>query len=213
MDHAAPRHAGRKKIVNARLFAIALLCCAGPAAGADLGRFFFTPTQRTALDSVRKQHLRGDAAPEERKTAPVAQNVSVNGVVRRSDGRSTVWLNDRPVSGHLKDGINATPSQTDNRVKLTVPGSDRSIDLKVGQTVEIVSGTIAEGYARRAVPTRPAANAASGNQNTSPDAEKAAAPPASPPARSDAASPIRATRARAREMQDDARNDGGGERK
>ena len=162
-----------------RLTAIALLFCASAATGADLGRLFFTPAQRAALDNARRQNIRIESVSEKVQTPapPLPQNVSVNGVVRRSDGKSTVWLNNRPVTERSAGGINVSTNKNDSRVRLTVPDSDRSVDLKVGQTVEIVSGTIEEGYARR---TTPQTRASRGRRPAS-GAEKVVAPPATPP--------------------------------
>ena len=195
-----------------RWCAFALLLAAGSAMGADLGRLFFTPAQRAALDSARRQSVRGEVAVVAPKppAATPPQNVSVSGLVRRSDGKSTVWLNDRPISEQSAAGINAAPGKTDDRVRLTVPGTDRSVDLKVGQSVEILSGTIEEGYARRTVPPKPVPQAVPPAQSKPPAEEKAAAPPAAAPpapapaAKPDPSSPSRAERARARELQEEA---------
>ena len=147
--------------MTARLAAaIVLMLGAGTVAGADLGRMFFTPAQRATLDNARKQNIRIELGSDNEQAVPVPQNVSVNGVVRRSDGKSTVWLNNRAVTEPHAGGINVSPGKNDSRVRLTVPESGRSVDLKVGQTVEIVSGTIEEGYTRRTTPkpeTTPAA--------------------------------------------------------
>jgi len=166
-----------------RLAAIILMLCAGPLAAADLGRMFFTPAQRDTLDNARKQNIRVEIGSDNEQAAapaPVPRNVSVNGVVRRSDGKSTVWLNNRAVSEPRAAGINVAPGKTDNRVKLSVPESGRSVDLKVGQTVEIVSGAIQEGYARRAT-SEPEAKAVSGGENTPTNVPKVTPPAASRP--------------------------------
>lgn len=154
--------------MNVRLVIIALvLFGAHTASGADLGRMFFTPAQRATLDNARKQNLRieiGTANAE--PAAPVPQNLSVNGVVRRSDGKSTIWLNNRAVTEPQAGGVNVVTGKNDNRVKLTDPESGRSVDLKVGQTVEIVSGTIQENYSRRPLASpeaRPAPGTVSGS--------------------------------------------------
>ena len=145
--------------MTARLVALmVLLAAVGTAAGAEFGRLFFTPEQRAALDNFRKLNVQSGAVviEEDRDRDLVVppsapENVSVNGVVRRSDGRNTVWINNRAVAGREAGGIVVAPGKTDNRVNLTVQQSGRSFDLKVGQTAEILSGTIDEGYARRAV--------------------------------------------------------------
>jgi len=135
---------------------IVLMAGAGTAAGADFGRMFFTPAQRAALDSFRKMNIRGAIAVEVERdqdlvvpsTAP--ERMSVNGIVRRSDGKNSVWINNRAVDAGQPGGVEVAPGKNDNRVKLTAPQSGRSFELKVGQTVEVLSGTIEEGYARRA---------------------------------------------------------------
>ena len=149
--------------MTARLAAlIVLMLGAGTAAGAELGRMFFTPGQRAALDHFRKLNIRtatiGDDDRDKDLVAPSAEpeQVSINGIVRRSDGKSTVWVNRRAVTEQQPAGaaLNITP-QTDNRVRLSVSKSGRGADLKVGQTVDVLSGAIEEGYARRAPLPKP----------------------------------------------------------
>lgn len=184
--------------------AIVLILGAGTVAGADLGRMFFTPAQRATLDSARKQNLRTEIGSDNQQAAPVSQNLSVNGVVRRSDGKSTVWLNNRPVTERQTGGVNVSTTSNDSRVKLTVPERGRSIELKVGQTVEIVSGAIEEGYARRAT-TKTDGKTGSGGENTTTGVAKVTPPVASPPVKSNVTSERRSTRAGDRDTQDDFR--------
>jgi hypothetical protein len=60
-----------------------------------LGRLFLTPVERLAIDQRRQ----GKVAPVERMfvgpTPPPAPRV-VTGIVRRSDGRHTVWVDGEP---------------------------------------------------------------------------------------------------------------------
>lgn len=143
-------------------FALILLTAAGIAPAAELGRLFFTPAQRAALDAARKQNVRVDIGNEDNEPQPQAaapappapRNVSVNGLIQRSDGNSTVWLNNKPITGTAAGGLNIATRKGDTRVNLSVPESGRSTDLKVGQTLEILSGTVEEGYRRR-VPVKP----------------------------------------------------------
>ena len=134
------------------LLLLALLPIAHVCVGAELARMFYTPAQRATLDNARKQNIRveiGNESEQQPAAAPVPQNVSVNGIIRRSDGKNTIWLNNRVVNEQNPGGMNAAIGKSDNRVRLSVPDSGRSVDLKVGQTVEIVSGTIEESYLRR----------------------------------------------------------------
>lgn len=199
--------------MNAKLLGVVLLAAAATASGADLGRMFFTPAQRAVLDNARKQNIRSEVGSDnERQAAPIPQNISVNGLVQRSDGKSTVWLNSRPLSENQASGVNVSTGKNDNRVKLTVPESGRSVDLKVGQTVEVVSGTIEEGYSRRAAP-KPEAKASSDSENTASSVPKVTLPQASQAVKSDPIAQKKAARAAERDLPDDIRLNSGSESK
>lgn len=212
--------------MTARLAAaIVLMLGAGTTAGAELGRLFFTPAQRATLDTMREKNIGKEAVSEKEPAPPLPQNVTLDGVVRRSDGKNTVWLNSRAVTAPKAGGIDVSTGKSDNRVKLTVPESGRSLDLKVGQTAEIVSGTIAESYARRAplpqpetktapdAKVMPDAKAAPGADNTAPGAAKVPSPAASPPVASDGSARNTSRRASERDAEDDSRRRRGSETK
>ena len=159
---------------------LAVLAMANAVSAADLGRMFFTPAQRATLDNARKQNIRveiGNDSEQQATAAPVPQNVSVNGVIRRSDGKNTIWLNNRIVNEQQPGSMNAAVGKADNRVRLNVPDSGRSIDLRVGQTVEIVSGTIEESYLRRPAPKTEVKPAAEGEKTAGDVAKVTPAPP------------------------------------
>jgi len=162
------------------LVAVSLIACT--ASGAELGRLFFAPAQRAALDNARKQNIRiefNDETAEQPAAAPVPQNISVNGMIRRSDGKNTVWINNRPVTDQAGSNWKVSTPKGSDRVHLSVPESGRSVDLKVGQTVEIVSGTVQESYSRRAA--KPDANAAA-PEGAATTSDKGALPAAQGPA-------------------------------
>ncbi len=136
------------------LLAILLMMISGLATAAEIGRMFFTPAQRAVLDAARKQNVRVEIGNEENErpptaptaAAPVPQTVRFNGMIQRSDGKNTVWLNNKPITERSSGGLNISTNRNDTRVKLQVPESGRSMDLKVGQTAEIISGTVEENY-------------------------------------------------------------------
>jgi hypothetical protein len=112
-----------------------------------MGRLFYTPAQRAMLDNARKQNIKIDVESE----TPTLDTISVNGVVKRSDGESIVWINNKPVSNKSPNDIKITPRSGDNsRVILQLPPSGRSVDLRVGQKLDTVSGQIVEGYQQAA---------------------------------------------------------------
>ncbi len=180
------------------------------ATGAELGRMFFTPAQRDTLDNARKQNIRVEIGTDEERpaaaAAPVPHNVSVNGMIRRSDGRNTVWLNNRAISEHQAGGIGAAIGKNDDRVHLRVPESGRNVDLKVGQTVEIVSGTIEENYLRRPGP-KPEPKPPSSPENTGGDVAKVTAPLQGDALKSESPLQRRPARAVDRDARDESRND------
>ena len=128
---------------------------AAPAADAPLGRLFFTPSQRSSLDIARTQRARTTLATEKTEevatATPAPQSITYDGSVRRSDGQSTVWINHRPVSD--KDSASGAvvvgKVRQDGSVSLQMPQSGRSVELKPGQSVELLSGAIEESYARK----------------------------------------------------------------
>jgi len=162
------------------LLLLALLPIAHACVAAELARMFYTPVQRATLDNARKQNIRveiGNESEQQPAAAPVPQNVSVNGIIRRSDGKNTIWLNNRVVNEQNPSGMNAAIGKSDNRVRLSVPDSGRSVDLKVGQTVEIVSGTIEESYLRRPTARAEVKSGAEGEKASSDVAKVTSTPP------------------------------------
>jgi hypothetical protein len=64
---------------------------------AMLGRLFTTAEERARLDQLRRGEGRPDARATAKTTSPTAVKPRiVTGVVSRSDGRNTVWVNGEP---------------------------------------------------------------------------------------------------------------------
>ena len=147
------------------IFALACAACASHAAYAadGLGRLFFAPSQRAQLDAARAQRdRRGVQSTETEQTAPQGPDVvTYSGVVQRNDGKSTVWINGKPITERTRDSdVSVLGVRRDGAVSVAVPQADRSASLKVGQSMEVTSGTIEEPYARRATLYRPPATPA-----------------------------------------------------
>lgn len=163
------------------LAALMALSTPVPAAEQALGRMFFTPAQRASLDIARTQRARTTLATENTEevasAAPVPQTITFDGMVRRSDGKSTVWINNRPVNENEQTGGAAVVGRVrpDGGISLQMPQSGRSVELKVGQSIELLSGTVEEPYARKPPVTAPEPKPAA-----KPAAEAKDAKPASP---------------------------------
>ena len=147
------------------LFLLCFLCSTTTLAADPLGRLFLTPEQRVQLDTARAQRDRRLPITAEAETTPAAPipqgpaTVTYNGVVRRSDGKSTVWINGKPVTerNHMGSAgdVNVTSVRRDGAVSVTIPQADRQASLKVGQSLDVTSGVIEESYRRRATLPRP----------------------------------------------------------
>jgi hypothetical protein len=72
-------------------FAIALLACSAAVPAQELGTLFHSRQEREVLDRIR----RGEPVEQARSAAPLPEPV-VTGFVKRSDGRSTVFIDKRP---------------------------------------------------------------------------------------------------------------------
>jgi hypothetical protein len=83
----------RRRVFPA-LAGVALMALAGTLGAQELGRLFFTPDQRQALDARRKARV-----PDKPAAAAVAApTLRLDGYVQRSSGRSTVWVNGESLS-------------------------------------------------------------------------------------------------------------------
>lgn len=81
----------RKEMTTCRLLLLSLLLCVQGSSWAQqeaLGRLFFTPQQRAELD---RQRLLNPGANSDAVDNETSQ--TFNGEVRRSNGRSTRWIN------------------------------------------------------------------------------------------------------------------------
>lgn len=141
------------------LLPLFLLAVSAQAQAQQLGRLFFTPDQRAVLENLKGK-------PQ--VTAQISETITVNGVVRRAGGKNTVWINgvpyqteDRQAGGVIRAGKPASATS----VLVIVPGSGKSLELKVGQSVEVSSGAVSESPAR----ARSAPKAGEGEPHASPE--------------------------------------------
>jgi hypothetical protein len=98
-----------------------------------LGRLFFMPEQRIALE--RQRH----ASPE--KIAPPEQTtLTLDGVVRRSSGKNTVWVNGVPYADRqTQSGVRVDIVGSDPGRGLVAAGKRPLRSLGVGESIELRS--------------------------------------------------------------------------
>lgn len=129
---------------NPSLVRIALLCLAlaSPQVAAadryDIGRLFMTPAQRAELDAQRKRAPGTEITVATPRPDAVAlrDDIRLNGIVRRSSGPATIWVNGRALDQESADlaGIDVRHGpDASNRVTLSLDDG-RALALKPGQS-------------------------------------------------------------------------------
>jgi hypothetical protein len=162
---------------------LSLTLLAAPASAAEIGRLFFTPEQRASLDVARTKRARTAVATEPTDeapapaAAPAPEVVTYRGMVRSSDGKTTVWINNRALSGKgAVGGAVVSGIRPDGTVTVQAPQTGRNVSLKIGQKAELLSGSVEEGYLSRPArsPEAPPEPAAAVKPAVTPPAKPAA---------------------------------------
>jgi len=117
---------------------VLMAATAMPAAAADsapLGRLFFTPERRAALERQRTLNL------QEAQTLQ-GNSMSLDGVVYRSGGKSTVWINQKAQTEDesARTGVSAVVSPKSPGSAVLAPGEDAPAQLKVGEAINRATG-------------------------------------------------------------------------
>lgn len=104
-----------------------------------LGRLFFTPERRALLEQQRQLNL------QDQQTVQGA-TMSLDGVVVRSSGKKTVWINGRAQNDNNSNlGVNARVAPGDPAHAGLTAGSERQTDLRVGQKINRATQEINDG--------------------------------------------------------------------
>jgi hypothetical protein len=115
-----------------RLLLIALFASTSCMAQ-EVGRLFFTPEQRAALDARRKARV-----PDKPAASVVASPITrVDGFVTRSSGPSTVWVNGEPLPEGAADAPRIGP-----RVSVPVGEGGRRATLRPGEALDRGTGEV-----------------------------------------------------------------------
>jgi hypothetical protein len=98
-----------------------------------LGRLFYTPERRQALEQQRLSNRPAEKQVESRQ-------LSFDGFVQRSSGKRTVWVNGRPLTEHDSNilAVSPRPGQP-GRARITIP-NEGGHELAVGSQVNRETG-------------------------------------------------------------------------
>ena len=117
---------------------IGLLAGAG-AQAQELGRLFFTPEQRAALDARRKARVPDKPAATPQAESPITR---INGAVQRSGGKSTVWVNGETIPEGAQSGGAQVAPRGPGRVTVPAGEGPQRYDLRVGESLDRGSGEV-----------------------------------------------------------------------
>jgi hypothetical protein len=129
---------------HALLLAAVGILSTGAASAQDntLGRLFYTPDQRSALNANIRTVMK---KPKQR--IPIPRSVTLSGVVTRSDGERTVWVDGQAYHQGDPDGISVLTNSGDPaRAEMKVRGVRKRVPVRVGQQLNPVSGKTSEPY-------------------------------------------------------------------
>lgn len=120
------------------------------AAGDDFGRLFSNPSERKNLDVMRQNQKLKVITPqdlqqqesESSEPAELPEPITMQGYVKRSDGATTLWINNKAVQensivddvriGRLHKQAGTAQTGTDN-LNVQIPANGKNIHLKAGQ--------------------------------------------------------------------------------
>lgn len=108
---------------------------APPAPASAIGRLFFTPEKRTLLERQRLSNIRETQSLE-------GATMSLDGVVQRSSGKSTVWINGHPQTERdaSRTGVDVRLSPKNPGHAQLAPGEESPTQLKVGEAINRATG-------------------------------------------------------------------------
>ena len=119
--------------------AIANSLCAPVIAEEALGRLFFTPERRHALDHQREFNIQEKVETQQEPT------FTINGVVTRSSGKQTVWVNGKVVGeNNAASDVDIVPMRQNPGQVVIQSGDATTTSAKVGETVQSDTGETAD---------------------------------------------------------------------
>lgn len=116
----------------------------------ELGRLFTTPEQRAELDAMRNigpPEVR-EQKKEERKIRVnkkvVYDDINLNGIVKRNDGRNTLWIGNTVVESGVSDEQGIVYSvEKDNSALITLPDADnKQVRLQTGKSYDPMNNKV-----------------------------------------------------------------------
>ena len=146
-----PPHLPARLVGALGLLALLAALCPPAQAEGELGRLFFTPERRQALDRQRQFNI------EERQEVPENPTLTINGVVTRSSGKRTVWVNGVAQNDNeTPNGVAVVPNRKAPGEVVVQSGDSVLGDAKIGETINRNTGETADVLGEGKISVRPA---------------------------------------------------------
>ena len=108
--------------------------CPLAQADGELGRLFFTPERRQALDRQRELNI------QETQVIPEDPMLTINGIVTRSSGKQTTWINGVAQNENDASGITITTNRKTPGKVIVQPNDRPPRKANVGDTINRNTG-------------------------------------------------------------------------
>ena len=111
----------------------------------ELGKLFTSPSERQKIDAQR----RGEASEQQVTKRVVPSSISVNGLVVRKGGNSSVWINGKKMEkNQTVDGVKAFTLNMSKKKNLKIPilVDGKSVQIQPGQSWSDDTNTVVENY-------------------------------------------------------------------
>lgn len=118
-----------RPILRCMLLTTVFFAWSAALADESLGRLFFTPERRAALERQRQLNIQETQTLE-------GSTVRLDGIIQRSNGDRTVWINGRPQhNGASSFGVTAKVVPGNSSRAALVADGEQPANLKVGETI------------------------------------------------------------------------------
>jgi hypothetical protein len=129
---------------NAVTILLFLLAVSAPCrAQEDLGRLFYSNEQRQALDAGKRIVVKSAKKEPAPGVKPKTEDFALHGVVTRSDGERTVWINDKAYHNDSPQGVGVKiRSGNPATAEISLGTSKKSVSVKVGEQLDGDTGLV-----------------------------------------------------------------------
>ena len=133
------------------MMSLTLFIPSPPSTATELGRLFFTPTERSQLDALRDSGEQS-IQPTQAEPGSALETVTLNGVMQRKGGTLHSWINgtlnhsDRPLPVFLGREIDSN-----HALPMEIKGGT-NVRPKAGQWFDLKQGKVYENYQKQTLP-------------------------------------------------------------